>query len=252
MAKRDLDILAGEYALGTLDADERSEAERLLRTDPAFERSVRKWERRLSPLAEAAEPVEAPASVWVRIESALSSDPAQSTAAAPARGPLAELAGQMAELKRSLSIWRYATMTAMAAAIALAVVWLGGLQSPFQPTVPEERYVAMLKSDDGKMGFVVTMDMNGKQFVIKPVAAKEPEGHSYELWAIMKDEKQPLTLGLVGTGAYAMMDAPPMIGRQELDKGVELAISMEPKGGAPNGQSMGPIMFAGLLVKQTP
>jgi len=61
-----------------------------------------------------------------------------------------------------------------------------------------------------------------------------------------------MTLGLVGTGAYAMMDAPVEIDDEMLEKGVKLAISLEPKGGAPAGKSMGPVMFAGLLVKQTP
>ncbi len=248
MTKRDLDIFAGEYALGTLDAKERSEAENLLRTDASFERSVLEWEQRLSPLSEAEDAITPPASTWVRIEAAL---PAAATVA-PSRGPLTELAGQLVELKRSLSMWRYASMATMVAAVAMAVVWLGGLQSPFQHTAPQEQYVAMLKSDDGKMGFVVTMNMNGQQFAIKPVSAKEPQGQSYELWAIMKDKKKPMTLGLVGTSAYAMMDAPAGIDRKELDKGVELAISMEPMGGAPKGKSMGPVMFAGLLVKQTP
>ncbi len=247
MAKRDLDIFAGEYVLGTLDANERSEAESLLQSDPHFAQTVRDWEQRLSPLTEAADPVQPPASVWKGIESAMSAAPIS------AGNPLSELASQLVELKRSLSMWRYATMTAMAAAVALAVVWLGGLQSPFEaPSAPEERYVAMLKSEDGQMGFVVTMDMSGKQFAIKPVEVTQPADGSYELWAIMKDKKTPMTLGVVGTNAYAMMDAPAMLDRDELDKGVELAVSMEPKGGAPKGQPMGPVMFAGLLVKQTP
>lgn len=247
MAKRDLDILAGEYALGTLDADDRAEAERLLQSDPDFARNVRDWEKRLSPLAEAEQAVQPPASSWDRIASAISPD------AVSARNPLTELAGQLVELKRSLSMWRYATMTAMAAAVALAVVWLGGLQSPLHaPSAPEERYVAMLKSDDGKMGFVVTVSMKGNQFAIKPVEVNAPQDGSYELWAIMKDKKTPMTLGVVGTEAYAMVDTPPMLDRKELDKGVELAVSMEPKGGAPKGQPMGPVMFAGLLVKATP
>jgi anti-sigma-K factor RskA len=61
-----------------------------------------------------------------------------------------------------------------------------------------------------------------------------------------------MTLGLVGTGAYAMMDAPAEIDRNMLEKGVQLAVSLEPEGGSPAGKSMGPIMFAGLLMKQTP
>jgi anti-sigma-K factor RskA len=247
MAKRDLDILAGEYALGTLDATERSEAEKLKASDAAFARAVSEWEQRLSPLSEAVPPVKAPASAWNKIEAALTSPVhAGSTA-------LSDLASQLVDLKRSLAMWRYATMTAVAASLALAVVWMGGLDTPFRQAPPEVRYVAMLQSDKGETGFVITMNMNGKQFAIRPVSAQAPASKSYELWAIMKDSKKPpMTLGLVGTGAYAMMDAPVEIDDKMLEKGVQLAISLEPKGGAPAGRSMGPVMFAGLLVKQTP
>jgi anti-sigma-K factor RskA len=46
MAKRNLDIFAGEYALGTLDAEMRSEAEKLKASDAAFARAVSEWEER--------------------------------------------------------------------------------------------------------------------------------------------------------------------------------------------------------------
>lgn len=247
MTKRDLDILAGEYALGTLDARERAEAERLKVSDAAFARAVSDWEKRLAPLSEAIPEVRAPASAWSKIEAVLASP------VSAGRSSLADLADQLVELKRSLSVWRYATMTAMAAAIALAIVWVGGLESPFLQQPPAERYVAMLQSDKGETGFVITMDMHGKQFAIRPISAQAPANNSYELWAIMKDsQKPPMTLGLVGTEAYAMMDAPLEIDRKELEKGVQLAVSMEPLGGAPAGKPMGPVMFAGLLVKQTP
>ncbi len=247
MAKHDHDILAGEYALGTLDAQERSEADRLKVSDSSFARAVSEWEARLSHLNEAVPPVEPPASTWNKIEAALAAQvPAGNTA-------LSDLAQQMVDLKRSLAVWRYATMGAVAAALALAVVWIGGLDTSLRQAPPEERYVAMLQSDKGETGFVVTMNMNGKQFAIRPVSAQEPASSSYELWAIMKDgKKPPMTLGLVGTGAYAMMDAPAEIDHKMLEKGVQLAISLESKGGAPTGKSMGPVMFAGLLVKQTP
>lgn len=248
MARRDKNILAGEYALGTLNAKDRAEAERLLAQDAGFARDVGAWERRLAPLSEALEPRQPPSSSWKRIEAALEILPAAR------EGALFELAGQLAELKRSLAVWRYATVSAVAAAVALALVWIGGLQSPFAPPAkPEERYVAMLQSEQGETGFVVTMDMNGMQFAIKPVAAKTPPDKSYELWCIMENGKpQVVTAGLVGTGAYAMMDAPQSLNADMLEKGVKLAVSLEPKGGSPKGKSMGPIMYAGLLVKQTP
>lgn len=247
MTKQDLDIFASEYALGILDTGDRAEAERLRSKDAAFARMVSEWEQRLAPLSEAIPPVDPPASLWRKIETAL-------TAPAIADSqPISALADQLAELKRSIAAWRFATMATAAAALALALVWMGGLDSPFQQSAPEERYVALLQSNTGETGFVITMNMKSRQFAIRPVSAKTPPAKSYELWAMMKDgNKSPVTLGLVGTGAYAMMDAPVEIDHEMLEKGVKLAISLEPEGGAPAGKSMGPVMFAGLLVKQTP
>lgn len=247
MTRHDLDILAGEYVLGTLDSESRARAEKLMVTDAAFQQNVHEWNQRLAPLSEAIEPVSPPSSAWAKIEAALAS----SVPASPQ--PLAELASQMAELKRSLAAWRFAAMTAVAASVALAFVWMGEFDTPFRQTQPEERYVAMLENDKGDMGFVITMNMNGRQFAIRPVSAQAPANKVYELWAIMKDSKKPpMTLGLVGTGAYAMMDAPLEIDSKELEKGVQLAVSLEGVGGAPAGAPMGPVMFAGLLVKLTP
>lgn len=242
MNKRDMQTFAAEYALGTLDAADRIEAETLRQSDRTFDYHVQYWERHLALLSEAEDTLTPPASLWRRIEAAL---PATD-------GPLTSLADQVAEMKRSLAVWRFSTVGAVVAAVAFALVWVGGLQSPLNPVSPAERYVAMLQSTSGETGFVVTVDMNDKQFAVRPVSAKTPPSMSYELWCIMPGKKGAMTVGLVGTEAYAMMGTPVELSREELEKGVELAISLEPKGGAPAGKSMGPIMFAGLLVKQTP
>ena len=57
----DRDLLAAEYVLGSLEGDERREAERLLAGDPAFARSVAAWQQRLTPLAAHVAPVAPPA-----------------------------------------------------------------------------------------------------------------------------------------------------------------------------------------------
>ena len=41
------EMLAAEYVLGTLDADERADVQALIASDPVFAQSVREWERRL-------------------------------------------------------------------------------------------------------------------------------------------------------------------------------------------------------------
>jgi len=47
----DRDLLAAEYVLGSLEGEERGDADRLLMTDPSFARSVAAWQQRLTPLA---------------------------------------------------------------------------------------------------------------------------------------------------------------------------------------------------------
>ena len=58
------DLLAAEYALGTLDHETRERVQFRLLHDPAFQRSVMAWEERFSPLAEHLAPADAPADLW--------------------------------------------------------------------------------------------------------------------------------------------------------------------------------------------
>ena len=56
----DRDGFAAEYVLGTLDADERAQADALMLVDPDFAAKVRRWERRLGELNVLVAPVEPP------------------------------------------------------------------------------------------------------------------------------------------------------------------------------------------------
>jgi hypothetical protein len=62
------DALAAEYVLGTLDADERKQAQALLGTDEGFVAKVKQWERRLGELHLMVEPVEPDGKIWERIK----------------------------------------------------------------------------------------------------------------------------------------------------------------------------------------
>lgn len=63
--------LAAEYALGTLDADERALVETMLIVDPGFLEIVQAWERKLAPLHQMVSPVDPPAGLRDRIKSAV-------------------------------------------------------------------------------------------------------------------------------------------------------------------------------------
>lgn len=64
-------VLAGEYVLGTLDADERAAAQNLFAEDADFTAKVKVWERRLGELHLMVEPIEPEPDLWARIKARL-------------------------------------------------------------------------------------------------------------------------------------------------------------------------------------
>jgi hypothetical protein len=63
----DTDLLAAEFVLGTLDSEERANAQSLLRSDHGFIAMVRIWERRFGELHLMVEPIEPDAKITQRI-----------------------------------------------------------------------------------------------------------------------------------------------------------------------------------------
>lgn len=64
----DRERIAADYALGTLDAAARRQAEALMAADPAFAALVEAWEARLAPLALTLPEVAPPADLLPRLE----------------------------------------------------------------------------------------------------------------------------------------------------------------------------------------
>src|SRR3954463_15787796 len=62
--------LAAEYALGTLDADERAQVESLMSVDSDFTALVQAWQYRLGVLNQMVGSVEPRPEVWARIRTA--------------------------------------------------------------------------------------------------------------------------------------------------------------------------------------
>lgn len=63
--------LAAEYALGTLDAEERALVETMMVVDHGFKDMVDAWDRKLAPLHQMVAPIDAPAYLWPKIKTAV-------------------------------------------------------------------------------------------------------------------------------------------------------------------------------------
>src|SRR5258705_95004 len=79
--------LAAEYALGTLDADERAEAEAKMSIDKDFAAMVEEWQHKLGVLNQMVGSVEPRPEVWNKIKSAISLSEAQAALVLPDTPP---------------------------------------------------------------------------------------------------------------------------------------------------------------------
>ncbi len=84
------DALAAEYVLGTLDSEERTQAQALLEIDQEFVAKVGAWERRLGELHLMVEPVEPDAKIWARIKARMPQPPPRADAKLPAAPQIPE------------------------------------------------------------------------------------------------------------------------------------------------------------------
>jgi anti-sigma-K factor RskA len=221
----EIDALAGDYVLGTLDVEERRAAEARLASSAAFRAAVAAWESRLQPLADGALPVEPPDGLFEGILARLD-------------GAGMPVADNVADLRCALGRWRWTTAVIGAAAAALAGFILLDLATP--PTVPDA-YVAVLTSEGAAPKFLATVDVGKGTLSIRPVGgAPAPSGKSYELWEIAPGAA-PRSLGLVGQASLSQsLAASP--------RDLTLAISLEPQGGSTTGAPTGPVVFSGTLV----
>lgn len=252
------DIFAGEYVLGVLDANQRREAQARIEQDPGFARLVADWEQRLAPLLAEFEGTGIPPHLWPRIRARLGwpavGDGAAATTATTTRAGLWQNPG----------FWR--GMTGLAAAAALAAVALGPLgllesdapdtrvavEPPTPPQPPVEdpsapKPVSTLLRDDGSTGWLASVDPRDGTVLMVPVPGPaDAQGREPELWLIPPGGKAQ-SLGIVSIDRSHTVKVPDAL-RDGLDKGSVLAITLEPKGGAPQGVATGPIIAKGDIV----
>ncbi|MDE2449852.1 MAG: anti-sigma factor [Gammaproteobacteria bacterium] len=226
------EVLAGEYVVGLLDAEQRRIVQTRIAADPAFAHLVAEWERRLGPLLEGIAPVEVPPRVWQRIRLRLG----WTTPAA------------RESFWNNLGLWRTATALAVAAAIAAVLVGRAPQHVPQQPTAAllPAAPVTTLARDSGAPGWLASIDAARGTMLLVPVPAPpDVRGRVPELWLIPRG-KAPQPLGLLSNDRSHAVTVPPGL-RSALRSGSLLAVSLEPPGGAPHAVPTGPIVAKGVI-----
>ncbi|PPB80833.1 anti-sigma-K factor RskA [Albidovulum inexpectatum] len=222
---RDDIALAGEYALGLLEGNERAAFEARLAREPELAALVEEWQARFAALADEVEPIAPPD----RVKAALDARLFGGRDAAPRVVPFR---------RRVLG-----AVLALAASIA-ALAFLGLFNGP-----DETRLVAEVTAEDRAL--VVAAEANlrggGGEIVARLVAGAPPPDRAFELWLIPQGADRPISLGLIAPGAPARARLPAELASRLA--GATLAISTEPPSGSPTGQPTGPVVAAGQLSK---
>ncbi|MFA5957015.1 anti-sigma factor domain-containing protein [Hyphomicrobium sp.] len=236
MDNDDIDALAGEYVLGTLDANERASVGVRRLREPALEAAIVAWEQRLAPLSDVGPEVKPPANILPKVLTRIET-----------RADVSTRDTTVIQLRRGLKIWR---ATALAAsALAASLVFAIGVKD-FQPKSKQQNLVAVLQKDAGSPAFLVTVNIEDRIMTVQPVAAKPEAGKSYELWIVQDSLGAPKSLGVI--------DQPKIVSRTTLAaykpdviESATFAVTLEPEGGSPTGKATGPIVFSGKLIPST-
>ncbi len=223
------DLLAAEYVLGVLAADERAAAARRIDTEPAFARLVERWEEHLAPMGAAYAPAVPMPAVKAAIDRRLFAVLPASEAPAPS------------PLWSSLALWRGLAATALAALVLAIVVPL------LTPPPPQARYVASLASGDSDVRYVAIYDPSTHDVRLRHLSGERESGRDFELWMIEGDNP-PVSMGIIPVGSAVDLPVDTAAG-DRLQAGTTLAISLEPTGGSPTGLPTGPVISVGDLFR---
>jgi anti-sigma-K factor RskA len=277
--------LAAEYALGTLDADERSQVETMMAVDTEFTSVVHAWEYRLGVLNQMVGSVEPRPIVWENIKAAIGHSGEQAPLVLPeATPPLppvepvvvqAPVADNSNVIQMSGRLKRMRALASVATALAAALIAMLAVQvyqpdllpdglrakprirtvevkTPASPTQPSAQYVALLQRDGGSPAFILTVDAATRNFTVRKVGADAAEaGKSLELWLISDRLPQPRSLGVIGTGDFT---ARPVLASYDANtiNAATYAVTVEQAGGSPDGKPHSTPIYTGKLIETVP
>jgi anti-sigma-K factor RskA len=281
--------LAAEYALGTLDADERAQAETMMAVDPEYTAIVRAWEYRLGVLNQMVGSVEPSPIVWENIRAAVGHAEPQTPMVLP-EAPTPPVASVIAEPAPTVEpvpaadnsnvillasrVRRWRNVASFATAIAAALIAMLAVQvyqpdflpeglrpkprtqvvevkTPAPPAQPSGQYVALLQQNGEAPAFILTVDAATMNFTVRKVGAAAEPGKSFELWLISDKLPQPRSLGVIGGSEFT---ARPGLSSYDANtvNTATFAVTVEQAGGSPDGKPHSAPVFTGKLIETVP
>lgn len=214
--------LVAEYVLGLLGPADHARVGRLIEADPALQRERDFWAARFAGLDKDFAEVPPPAHVLERVETRLFGAEARPS------------------IWNSLALWR--GITAGALAVAVAAVGFNLMQPAPSVTTLTTQLVAALEAEGSDVRFLALYDGAGA-VRLTALSGDVPTDRDLELWAI-QGGNDPISMGVIPVNARSVIELSEQV-RAGWGEGSVLAITLEPKGGAPEGKATGPVVALG-------
>ena len=236
-----LEVMAANLALGLLDGAERAEALRRQLEDPLFTARVRAWQEKTDYWLEEVEPVDAPPGTLSSIESRISKSDVDGN-------------GFVTSSSRETStVWRNWAIAATAASVLLTV-GLGvaintSTHAPADQTIAASEQsaqpanVAQIKDEAGAPLLSALYNPQSGALSLRLADLQQPD-FGPELWIIPEDGI-PRSLGLIDSERLTVTLSPKL--RSFLRDGATMAITIEPREGAPHDAPTGEILGTATL-----
>lgn len=208
------DLLAAEYALGTLKGGARRRFEHLMAHDPELARLAAAWGERLLPLAAGVAPVRPPPSVWHGIARRTRS--------------------------HTSALWPSLALAASLLALLFGTLFFRGIaqKGPVQ--------VAVLGAP-ARPAWVLSLASHARHLRVETDAPTPVGAHSYQLW-MLAGNQPPRSLGLLPSrpGMRLTLSVPHGL---DLAHAQGLAVSVEPPGGSRRPGPSGPVVYTATWIR---
>lgn len=230
----DIEGLAAEYVLGTLDAAERQAVGARRRTEPELDSAIRAWEARLSPLSEHFPQAAPPSDLYPKILARLDSRPRV----------LGFRAGSMSSRRILVG-----GISALAASLLVFVGWL---------LAPRNDGIANLNAqlhrvvdagdtaDETLAAFFVSLNSASKVLTIKPGSVRPVPERTYLLSLAAQAGGSPIRVGVISPYKEMILPWPSGVPLQEAGN-MWLLVSIEPASPGSATSPPGRVIFKGQL-----
>ncbi|WP_340678932.1 anti-sigma factor [Paraglaciecola sp.] len=228
------DALCAEYVLGTLRGGARVRFQQLILQHPAIRTSVELWEQHINALGAQLNPIAPDPIVWEKVKQRLAFDGTKPINDQHITNNVVNLPA------KSNAWWKGVSLLASAAAVVLAVLFVQLQNAP----LPQIQQFTVMQNEAQESLWLIEITQQTIETRATQKVTQRAQ-NDYELWMVPENGQAPISLGLLPQKGLASIVKHAQFDQINI---AALAVSLEPRGGSPNGAPTEVLYVAELAI----